>query len=73
MTVIQFLKLLTLKTFECRPIDTLPPIEKILEIVVYNQIVEGNYILSTHQSGSKKKHLFKQTLKVICITGYTIS
>ncbi|KAJ8975902.1 hypothetical protein NQ317_011373 [Molorchus minor] len=57
----------TIKAEELRPINTLPPIEKILELAVYNQLlehVEYNSILISHQSGFRKNHSCEAALQL---------
>lgn len=56
-----------MKVFEFRPINILRPIEKIVEIAVYNQIVDhvvSNHMLSKHQCGFRKKHLCETAVQL---------
>ncbi|KAJ8976184.1 hypothetical protein NQ317_002233 [Molorchus minor] len=54
---------------ELRPINTLPPIGKILELEVYNQLLEHvfqyNSILISHQSGFCKNHSCEAALQLM--------
>lgn len=54
-----------------RPINTLPTIEKVLEIAVYNQIsryFENNHIIFTFQSGFRKNHSCESALQITVAT-----
>lgn len=56
----------TIKANEFRPINVLPTFEKILETVVYKQLikyVEKNNILVTEQSGFRESHSCETTLQ----------
>lgn len=67
-TVIPIQKVVnTNKAAEFRPINTLPPIEKIIELAVYDQLLEHitNYnILISNQSGFRKKHSCETALQL---------
>ena len=57
----------TNKASEFRPINMLPPIEKVLELAVYDQLLEhitNNNILITNQSGFRKKHSCETALQL---------
>lgn len=57
----------TTKAEEFRPINTLPPLEKVLELVVYEQLmqhVENNSILMNNQSGFRKKYSCESALQL---------
>ena len=66
-TVVPIPKILnTNNSSEFRPINTLPPLEKILEIAVYNQLLEHidkNGILMANQSGFRQKHSCESSLQ----------
>nr|CAI5828725.1 unnamed protein product [Callosobruchus analis] len=55
------------KAHEYRPINTLPPIEKILEVAVYNQMmdhIETNRILHINQSAFRKMHSCESAIQL---------
>ena len=57
----------TTKTEEFRPINTLPPLEMLIEIAVYDQLVHHasvNLILINNQSGFGKNTRVKQQYKL---------
>ena len=66
-TVVPIPKIInTNNSSEFRPINTLPPLEKILEIAVYNQLLEHidkNGILMANQSGFRQKHSCESSLQ----------
>lgn len=58
----------TIKSEEFRPVNTLPSIEKVLELVVYEQLLEhvnNNSILITNQSGFRKKYSCESALQLM--------
>ena len=57
----------TNKSWEFRPINTLPSPEKLLEIVVYNQLMDyfnNNNLLLVNQSGFRAKHSCESALQL---------
>lgn len=57
----------TILASEFRPINTLPPIEKVLELAVYYQILDhfnNNQILISNQSGFRQQHSCETALQL---------
>lgn len=57
------------KPEHCRPINILPVIEKIIEILVYEQLYEyfnKNNILYSGQSGFRHKHSCETSIQLVC-------